>query len=108
MEGEWVNGLLEGEVKDHMNTGGWLEGYYRDGVPHGFFREFGPRLYQPARYLLNLVCRFNMKHILKRFGRYYRGVPRGWWWFGHYDNSGWTMGKVRRAIKLFNFCCLDG
>ena len=42
-EGEWVNGLLEGEVKDHSFAQGWLEGYYKDGVPHGFFREFGAR-----------------------------------------------------------------
>ena len=42
-EGEWVNGLLEGEVKDHSFAQGWLEGYYKDGVQHGFFREFGAR-----------------------------------------------------------------
>ena len=42
-EGEWVNGLLEGEVKDHSFAQGWLEGYYKDGVHHGFFREFGAR-----------------------------------------------------------------
>jgi len=80
LEGEWVNGLLNGEVKDHGFNQSWTEGYYRDGVPHGFFREFGPRS--------------NLKHILRRFGRHYRGVLRGWFWQGHYDNSGWTVGRV--------------
>lgn len=80
LEGEWVNGLLQGEVKDHLNNSGWIEGYYKDGVPHGFYREFGPR--------------YNLRHILRSFGRYYRGVLRGWCWRGHYDNSGWVCGKV--------------
>jgi len=85
-EGEWVNGLLEGEVKDHSFAQGWLEGYYKDGVPHGFFREFGART--------------NLKNTLRRFGRYYRGVPRGWWWFGHYEGSGWTVGKMDKTGEL--------
>ena len=33
LEGTWVNGLLEGEVKDHGFNQTWTEGYYRDGVP---------------------------------------------------------------------------
>ena len=67
IEGEWVNGLLEGEVKDYRLVMGWIEGYYKDGVPHGFFREFGPRG-------TGSYC----KNILRNFGRHYRGVPRGW------------------------------
>ena len=32
--------------------------------------------------------------------RYYRGVLRGWHWQGHYDNSGFTVGKVDDSGEL--------
>ena len=41
--GSWVNGLLKGEIKETLVNTGWIEGYYKDGVPHGYYREFGPR-----------------------------------------------------------------
>ena len=53
--GTWVNGLLAGEIKETLVNTGWVEGYYKDGVPHGYFREFGPR--------------YNMKHLLRSAGR---------------------------------------
>ena len=40
--------------------------YYKDGVRHGYYREFGPR--------------YNYKPTLRSAGRYYRGVLRGWYW----------------------------
>jgi len=86
VSGEWVNGLLQGEIKETLVNTGWIEGYYKDGVPHGFFREFGPR--------------YNSMHILRSMGRYYRGVLRGWNWQGHYDSSGFTVGKVDDEGKL--------
>ena len=55
ISGTWVNGLLKGEVKETLVNSGWVEGYYKDGVPHGYFREFGPR--------------YNMKHLLRSAGR---------------------------------------
>jgi len=84
--GTWVNGLLQGEIKETLCNTGWIEGYYKDGVPHGYFREFGPR--------------YNSVNILRSMGRYYRGVLRGWYWQGHYDFSGFTFGKVDDEGKL--------
>ena len=43
-------------------AGGWIEGYWSRGVPHGFQREFGPS-----------DIRRNKK-MLKFVGRYYRGA----------------------------------
>ena len=80
ISGTWVNGLLCGEIKETLVNTGWIEGYYKDGVPHGYYREFGPR--------------YSMKNILRSAGRYYRGVLRGLHWVGHYDNSGFTVGRV--------------
>jgi len=78
--GQWVNGLLQGEIKETLVNTGWIEGYYKDGVPHGFYREFGNR--------------YNLINILRSMGRYYRGVLRGWCWRGHYDFSGFLVGQV--------------
>ena len=64
--GSWVGGLLQGEVRETKLHTGWLEGYYKDGVQHGFFREFGPR--------------FKCVNILRSAGRCYRGLLRGWLW----------------------------
>eukprot|EP00092_Neocalanus_flemingeri_P016786 GFUD01018155.1.p1 GENE.GFUD01018155.1~~GFUD01018155.1.p1 ORF type:complete len:540 (-),score=94.96 GFUD01018155.1:837-2456(-) len=86
VSGEWVNGLLKGEIKETLVNTGWMEGYYKDGVPHGFYREFGPR--------------YNSVNILRSMGRYYRGVMRGWYWKGHYDFSGYLVGKVDDEGKL--------
>jgi len=86
IEGSWVNGLLHGEIKETLPNTGWIEGYYKDGIPHGYFREFGSR--------------YNSVHILRSMGRYYRGVLRGWYWQGHYDFSGFTVGKVDDEGKL--------
>ena len=41
--GTWINGFLEGLVKKELGpTGGWIEGPYHIGVPHGFVIEVGP------------------------------------------------------------------
>jgi len=86
IEGTWVNGLLSGEIRETLPNTGWIEGYYKDGVPHGYYREFG--------------ARYHSVHILRSMGRYYRGVLRGWHWQGHYDFSGFTVGKVDDEGKL--------
>ena len=86
ISGTWVNGLLKGEVKETLVNSGWVEGYYKDGVPHGYFREFGPR--------------YQYKHILRAAGRHYRGVLRGWHWRGGYDFSGYVTGKMDHEGKL--------
>jgi len=80
IEGEWIQGLLQGEIKETLQNTGWIEGYYKDGIPHGYFREFGPR--------------YNGRHILRQMGRYYKGVLRGYTWKGAYDHSGWWFGSV--------------
>lgn len=80
ISGEWVNGLLNGEVREELVNGGWIEGYYKDGVPHGFQREFGPKRMGVA----------NLRFV----GRFYRGVLRGFCWWGLFDNSGWLCGEV--------------
>ena len=86
ISGRWVNGLLEGEVRETLVNTGWVEGYYKDGVQHGFYREFGPR--------------FQCRHILRSAGRYYRGVLRGWHWRGGYDFSGFLVGQMDHQGKL--------
>lgn len=80
IEGEWVNGVLNGEIRATLVNTGWIEGYYKDGVPHGFFREFGPR--------------WRGVPTLRMVGRYYKGILRGIVWKGMYDKSGWVVGKV--------------
>ena len=30
MEGEWKNGLLNGEIKANIINTGWIEGYYKE------------------------------------------------------------------------------
>ena len=60
-EGKWENSLMEGEMRVETLCGGWIEGYWSKGVPHGFQREFGPS-----------DIRRNKK-MLKFVGRYYRG-----------------------------------
>jgi len=86
IEGEWVNGLLQGEIRETLTNTGWIEGYYKDGVPHGFYREFGPR--------------YAGINILRGMGRYYRGVLRGWCWKGMFENSGWLVGCVDNEGEL--------
>ena len=61
IEGKWVDGLMEGEMKVETHCGGWIEGYFSKGVPHGFQREFGPSDIR------------RHKKMLKFVGRYYRG-----------------------------------
>ena len=56
--GTWEGGLLRGEVTETLVNTGWVEGYYKDGVPHGYYREFSPR--------------YNYNPPLKSAGRYYR------------------------------------
>jgi len=80
IEGEWVMGLLQGEIRATLVNTGWVEGYYKDGVPHGFFREFGPKCFGNS--------------ILRLAGRHYKGVKRGVCWKGMYDCSGWLVGEV--------------
>jgi len=86
LEGEWVDGLLQGEVKQTLQNTGWIEGYYKNGVRHGYFRKFGPR--------------YNGKHILRSMGRYYKGVKRGNSWRGFYDHSGWLFGCMDSSGSL--------
>ena len=76
--GTWEGGLLRGEVTETLVNTGWVEGYYKDGVRHGYYREFGPR--------------YNYKPTLRSAGRYYRGVLRGWYWqVGWLWLSGWEI-----------------
>ena len=60
-EGKWENSLMEGEMRVETLCGGWVEGYWSKGVPHGFQREFGPSDIK------------RNKKMLKFVGRYYRG-----------------------------------
>ena len=73
-EGQWVDSLMEGEMRVETLAGGWIEGYWSKGVPHGFQREFGPK---------DLKC----KNMLKAVGRYHRGMRRGFWWKGCFGGA---------------------
>ena len=78
-EGKWKDGLMDGEMR--VTTGlGWIEGYWKRGVPHGFQREFGATDYHDKR-----TPRF--------VGRYYRGVRRGFCWKGCLG-GGFICGEV--------------
>ena len=43
---------------------------------------------------------FKSGRIISVVPRYYRGVLRGWYWQGSYDNSGYTVGKVDDSGEL--------
>jgi len=81
IEGKWVDGLMEGEMKVETHCGGWIEGYFSKGVPHGFQREFGPSDIR------------RHKKMLKFVGRYYRGIRRGFCWQGCFG-GGFLAGRV--------------
>ena len=69
-------------MRIETDSGGWIEGYYHLGVPHGFQREFG---YKMASSLKNPPLHF--------LGRFYRGVPRGFCWKGLFG-GGFICGYV--------------
>ena len=78
-EGKWKDGLMDGEMR--VTTGlGWIEGYWKRGVPHGFQREFGATDYHDKRTPVFV-------------GRYYRGVRRGFCWKGCLG-GGFLCGEV--------------
>ena len=81
-EGAWHEGLMHGEMRVENSMGGWVEGYYKMGVAHGFQREFGTKDYRGGRTLLF-------------FGRCYRGVRRGFCWKGGLG-GGYLCGIVDR------------
>lgn len=82
IEGKWQNGLMEGEMRIETDFGGWIEGYYHLGVPHGFQREFGYKMVTSGK---NPPLHF--------LGRFYRGVPRGFCWKGLFG-GGFICGYV--------------
>jgi histone-lysine N-methyltransferase SETD7 len=79
-EGKWKDGLMDGEMKMSTVVGGWIEGYWKYGVPHGFQREFG-------------IKDFNDKVTMRFVGRYYRGLKRGFCWKGCWG-TGFICGEV--------------
>ena len=83
-EGKWVDGLMDGEMRVETLSGGWIEGYWSKGVPHGFQREFGPKDIKISRKMLKFV------------GRYYRGIRRGFCWQGCFG-GGFLCGEVSKT-----------
>ena len=81
IEGKWENGLMEGEMRIDTDAGGWIEGYYHHGVPHGFQREFG---YKDSS---------SKNPPLKFVGRFYKGIARGFCWKGLFG-GGFICGFV--------------
>ena len=83
-------------------SGGWIEGYYSHGVPHGYMREFGIKESTYGRHLLRFV------------GRFFRGIARGFCWketfgggflCGFVDSvdgsfSGSDIGTNKYALKI--------
>ncbi len=82
-EGKWVDGLMSGEMRVATESGGWIEGYWRWGVPHGFQREFA-------------VKDFNDKRTPRFVGRCYKGVRRGFCFKGCFG-GGFVCGVVDNA-----------
>uniref|UniRef100_A0A0K2UHP2 SET domain-containing protein n=3 Tax=Lepeophtheirus salmonis TaxID=72036 RepID=A0A0K2UHP2_LEPSM len=89
-EGTWKNGLMEGEMTIHTHGGGFVEGYFHNGVPHGFQREFGIN----EKLLLG-------KKSLVFFGRFYRGIRRGFCWKGLFG-GGFLVGNVDEETGEFS------
>ncbi len=77
VEGSWKNGLMEGEMRVESQIG-WVEGYWSDGVAHGFQREFGPT---------------REKKRLAFVGRFHRGVRTAYCWQGLFG-GGFLCGQV--------------
>ena len=77
---------MEGEMKVEQHCGGWIEGYWSKGVPHGFQREFGARD-------INSNDMSPDKNMLRFVGRYYRGIRRGFCWKGLFG-GGFLCGFV--------------
>ena len=93
-KGTWVNGLMEGEMKVETYCGGWIEGYWSKGVPHGFQREFGAKD-------INANDMDHNKHMLRFVGRYYRGIRRGFCWQGGFG-GGFLCGFVDKKDGSFS------
>ena len=66
IEGTWREGFLEGRARTDFSAGGYLEGFYHQGVLHGAVRQFGIGCY------------------LQHFSFYQRGVRMGWVYQGIY------------------------
>merc|ERR1711963_522763 len=94
IEGKWVDGLMEGEMKVETHCGGWIEGYWSKGVPHGFQREFGAKDINPNDMDHN-------KPMLCFVGRYYRGIRRGFCWQGGFG-GGFLCGFVDKEDGSFS------
>lgn len=90
IEGKWVDGLMEGEMRVETMAGGWIEGYWHHGVPHGFQREFGVKEFTMAA-----------RHSLRFVGRFYRGVARGICWKGLFA-GGFICGHVDTRDGTFS------
>ena len=71
IEGQWQDSLMEGEMKIETDEGGWIEGYYHHGVPHGFQRIFGLK-----------ENSYSSRPSFRFAGRYFRGIARGFCWQG--------------------------
>ena len=93
-KGTWVNGLMEGEMKVETLCGGWIEGYWSKGVPHGFQREFGAKD-------INSNDMDHNKPMLRFVGRYYRGIRRGFCWQGCFG-GGFICGFVDKEDGSFS------
>ncbi len=116
IEGQWKLGLLEGEVKiqdksvmsslaktkwncfysycaTYRYFGGWVEGYWSRGVPHGFQREFGPRD------VGSTATGITEGRILKFVGRCHRGIRRGFCWKGLFG-GGFLCGWVNKETRV--------
>ena len=70
---------MSGEMRVDTHVG-WVEGYWRHGVPHGFQREFG----HPD---------FNGRRTMLFVGRYFRGLRSGFCWRGCFG-TGYLCGRV--------------
>ena len=69
-------------IRIETDGGGWIEGYYHLGVPHGFQREFGYKVESTGK---NPPLHF--------VGRFYKGIPRGFCWKGLFG-GGFICGYV--------------
>lgn len=81
-------------MKVESYCGGWIEGYWSKGVPHGFQREFGATD-------VNSNDMSHNKRMLKFVGRYYRGTRRGFCWQGCFG-GGFICGFVDKEDGSFS------
>ena len=81
-------------MKVEQHCGGWIEGYWSKGVPHGFQREFGATDVNSN----DMDCN---RRMLKFVGRYYRGIRRGFCWQGCFG-GGFICGFVDKEDGSFS------